>query len=63
MSTTNHLPTYDQLVGALKALLPLATSRAEDLHETGGENCPHWQAADKAVEDADALLEALQTPN
>lgn len=61
MPTTKQPPTYEQLAAAVKALLPLAMSRAEDMHETGGDNCPHWKAADKTVEEADALIEALPT--
>lgn len=40
----------------LAELLPYATSRAEDMHAESGDECPHWQKADKAVSDAIAML-------
>ncbi len=45
---------------ALRAVLPLARSRAEDLHDMGGDDSPEWQAADKAVSEAEALLASLE---
>lgn len=56
---TPAAPTYEQLVATVRELLPLARSRAEDMHEQGGDDDPYWKAADKAIENADALLDAL----
>lgn len=43
---------YSQAMSMLAALLPYATSRAEDMHAEGGDQCEYWQKADKAVSDA-----------
>ncbi len=50
------LPTYSELVEALNILLPLAKSRAEDMHEVAGDESPLWKAANNAVQDAETLL-------
>jgi hypothetical protein len=38
------------LQSALAAVLPYAESRAEDMHESGGDDCPQWAKASAAVE-------------
>lgn len=48
------------LEAALRAVIPYAQSRAEDMNESGGDACPHYLAADAAVCDA---MEAIgETP-
>lgn len=41
---------------ALQAALPFAESRAEDMHQYGGDCCPWWQKANAAVDLARAVL-------
>lgn len=38
-----------ELRAVIRALLPYARSRAEDMHDAGGDNDPGWQRADAAV--------------
>jgi hypothetical protein len=48
--------TAGLLRAALDDVLPFAVSRAEDLHEAGGDNCEFWKKADDAVDCARAAL-------
>jgi hypothetical protein len=48
--------TAGLLRAALDDVLPFAVSRAEDLHEAGGDNCEFWKKADDAVDRARAAL-------
>jgi uncharacterized protein len=47
-----RLSAVDDLLQSLSDVLPYAHSRAEDMHESGGDNDPLWQKADAAVTQA-----------
>ena len=55
---------HSQALAMLAALLPYATSRAEDMHAEGGDQCEYWQKADKAVSDTITMLRqnGIQVP-
>lgn len=50
---TTHV---SELIAALRAVLPYAHSRAEDMHESGHGDDPEWLKADAAVTNAYKVL-------